>query len=315
MNDFAPATSYVHPYLARLQFLQNEDGGWGFNAGCASRVEPTAWALLALQEFASSFPVHETLDRGLRFLVAAQLTDGSWASAPGQSEGCWVTSLACWAFLEHPQHVASLLRGMSWLNADRPRDSGFWWRLARKLTERRRINDQSSALNGWSWTPHTASWVEPTCYALMALRSKAAASLANLQPRLKIAEAMLYDRMCPGGGWNCGNPRVYGAAGQPQVGPTVWALIALRGNSQRPEVGQSLDWLEGVQTDIQSPESLALAEIGLSVHGRQTATLTEKLQGFADFETVPWSVPATSWAALAFSATSQWLNVSSSAGS
>ena len=29
---------------------------------------------------------------------------------------------------------------------------------------------------------------------------------------------MLYDRMCPGGGWNCGNPKVYGVAGEPLVG-------------------------------------------------------------------------------------------------
>ena len=316
MRERASASSFVERvYLARLRRLQNEDGGWGFNAGCESRIEPTTWALVALHEFGSSLAVDETLDRGLRFLTGAQLENGSWAAAPGQREGCWVTSLACWALLAHRQHATSLLRGLSWLNDDRPRDSGFWWLLARKLTDRRRINAQNASFSGWSWTPRTASWVEPTCYALIVLRAEMAASPSDSRPRCKLAEAMLYDRMCPGGGWNCGNPRVYGVAGQPQVGPTVWALVALHGNSQRPEVHESLDWLDSIQGTIQSPESLALAHIGLGVYGRLNPVLTERLHSFHESETLPLSVPAIAWAALAFSESSQWLNVVSSTNS
>jgi hypothetical protein len=295
--------------------MQNDDGGWGFHAGYQSRIEPTAWALVALQEFASSLAGNETLDRGLRFLTAAQLENGSWAAAPGQQEGCWVTSLACWTLLPHRQHAPSLLRGLSWLNDDRPRDSGFWWQLARKLADRQRINAQSASFSGWSWTPRTASWVEPTCYALIVLRAEVAAPLSDLHRRCNLAEAMLYDRMCPGGGWNCGNPRVYGVAGQPQVGPTVWALVALHGNSQRPEIHKSLDWLESIQATIQSPESLALAQIGLGVYGRRNADLTERLHSFQDSEALPLSVPAIAWAALAFSENSQWLSAVSSTNS
>jgi hypothetical protein len=316
MREHAPVSSFVErAYLARLRNLQNEDGGWGFTAGCESRIEPTAWALVALHEFDSSLAVDETLDRGLHFLTGAQLENGSWAAAPGQREGCWVTSLACWTLLAHRQHATSLLRGLRWLNDDRPRDSGFWWRLARRLAGRQRINAQSASFSGWSWTPHTASWVEPTCYALIVLRAEGAASLSNLHRRGKLAEAMLYDRMCPGGGWNCGNPRVYGVAGQPQVGPTVWALIALHGNTQRPENHKSLDWLESIQGTIRSPESLALAHIGLGVYGRLNSALTERLRSFHETETLPWSVQAIAWAALAFSETSQWLHVVSSTNS
>lgn len=257
----------------------------------------------------------ETLVRGLHFLTAAQLEDGSWAAAPGQQEGCWVTSLACWTLLPHRQHAPSLLRGLRWLNDDRPRDSGFWWRLARKLADRQRINAQSTSLSGWSWTPHTASWVEPTCYALIVLRAGMAAPLSGVQRRCRIAEAMLYNRMCPGGGWNCGNPRVYGVAGQPQVGPTVWALVALHGNPQRPEINKSLDWLESIQTTIRSPESLALAHIGLGVYGRLNAALTKRLLSFHELEALPLSAQAIAWAALAFSENSKWLNVMSGTNS
>ena len=296
-------------YLARLRQSQKPDGGWGFYAEGESRIEPTAWALLALHdEFESSPPGKEALDRGLRYLSGAQLEDGSWAAAPDQREGCWVTSLACWALLAHKQYATNLLRGLRWLDDDRPRDSGFWWRLSRKLADRRRTNAQSASLSGWSWTPRTASWVEPTCYAMIVLREEAAAPLSSLRRRGEVAEAMLYNRMCPGGGWNCGNPRVYGVAGQPQIGPTVWALIALHRNPDRPENRESLDWLERVQDTIQSPESLALAHIALGLYGRQTATLAERLQNLQDSDTISWSVQAIAWAALAFRDTSDWLN-------
>ena len=46
---------------------------------------------------------------------------------------------------------------------------------------------------------------------------------------------MLYDRMCPGGGWNCGNPMVYGVPGEALIVPTVWALLALRDEPKKTE--------------------------------------------------------------------------------
>jgi hypothetical protein len=126
MRDPGPLSSFAaQAYLAPLRTLQNKDGGWGFNAGGESRVEPTAWALLALQEFSSPAAMDAVLERGVRFLIEAQLEDGSWAAASGQQEGCWVTSLACWALLAQGQYATSLVNGLLWLNNDRPRDSGF----------------------------------------------------------------------------------------------------------------------------------------------------------------------------------------------
>ena len=237
-----------------------------------------------------------------------QLEDGSWAAASGQQEGCWVTSLACWALLGQEQYRTSLRNGLLWLDNDRPLDSGFWWRLVRRLIDRKRINTQNASLSGWSWTPRTASWVEPTSYALIVQQAQTGAVTADWRRRCELAEAMLYDRMCPQGGWNCGNPVVYGVAGQPQVGPTVWALIALRAHSERPENRKSLHWLESNQEMLRSPESLALTHIGLSVYGRRDATLMENPDGFQESAALPWSVQAFSWMALAFSQSRRWLN-------
>jgi hypothetical protein len=295
-------------YLSPLRHSQNADGGWGFDAGRGSRVEPSAWALIALQEFGSPGVVEEAVERGLRFLETSQLRDGSWAASVDQKEGCWVTSLACWALGLHNRNLSSLQKGLHWLIEDKPGDAGFWWKLIRKLVDRKRINAQSSSLSGWGWTPHTASWVEPTCYVLIAQQVIAATPPAGLAKRCELAKAMLYDRMCPGGGWNCGNPRVYGVAGQPQVGPTVWALIALRDHSKRAENSESLAWLERNREKIQTPESLALTNIALKLYGKSNGAATDNAYSFQPSSALSWSIQALSWAALARSGNSNWLN-------
>lgn len=95
--------------------------------------------------------------------------------------------------------------------------------------------------------------------------------------RRHLAERMLFDRMCPGGGWNSGNPLVYGVAGIPRIGPTAWALLALRGHADRAEVQSSLRWLEGAYNRIQGGASLAVAHLCLRVHRRSLPPLAPAL--------------------------------------
>jgi hypothetical protein len=208
------------------------------------------------------------------------------------------------------QDSTNLQKGLQWLNGDKPRDSGFWFRILRRFAGRKSVSAQDPALSGWSWTPNTASWVEPTCYALLVYQVLSAARRSDARRRCKLAEAMLYDRMCPGGGWNCGNPRVYGVAGQPQVGPTVWALIALREYSRRAENLQSIDWLERNREKVHSPESLALTNIALKVYGKRDAAMVESAGPVQTSPVESWSMPALAWAALALSENARWLNKS-----
>jgi hypothetical protein len=120
---------------------------------------------------------------------------------------------------------------------------------------------------------------------------------------------MLLDRMCPGGGWNCGNPMVYGVAGEPQVVPTVWALLALR-DSGAPESKKSLDWLEANRGKVQSLASLALTKIGLDALGRSDPNLESSLAAsFRDKDFSVVNVPAIAWTALAMSNKQKWLRL------
>lgn len=310
---------------------QNPDGGWGFSPGLESRVEPTSWALLALHEISQSKPgeitppsyalasgetearAREAAARGFGFLEKVQLADGSWPSAAGQVAGSWVTSLACWALLARGDASPKLERGIRWLDEVKPGDAQFMWRFARgviALASRQRVNAQSDSYWGWSWTEGTASWVEPTAQALIVLRiARAASSSRENQQRQELAEKMLYDRMCPGGGWNCGNPMVYGVPGEPLVGPTVWALLALRPHAERQENQLSLAWLAQNWTNIQSPASLALASIGLQAYGRQIPEIRAALETLYAKDESALTVPVAAWTALALSGKMKWLNL------
>jgi hypothetical protein len=294
--------------LPYLRDAQNEDGGWGFQHRSESRVEPTAWALLALSESATDDSAADATAPGLQYLLRAQLTDGSWPAAAGQGKGCWVTSLACLALISQAQFHENLAHGLRWLANERPGEAGRWFRLLRRLTAVRRTVVQNDSYYGWGWTSGTASWVEPTSAALVALRNGLPELLpAQVQRRIQLAEAMLYDRMSPGGGWNCGNPLVYGVPGEPQVCQTSWALLALRNHPDRSEVQKSLDWLEASWGRIESPGTLALAHIALDLFGRKPADVRTSLCSFYEKNEVLWNIPAVSATILAMSDKHEWL--------
>lgn len=294
-----------------LRFLldaQNEDGGWGFHKVSTSRAEPTAWAVVALVEWASTQAHKDAAARAFHFLDAAQLPDGSWPSSPALREGSWVTSLACLALLGKNELSVNVKRGFGWLCKELPGEASLLHRIVRSVFARKKVGTQNESYFGWSWTIGTASWVEPTSYAIISMRATPPEWMsAAAKRRLRIGEAMLFDRMCPGGGWNCGNPMVYGVPGEPQVSSTVWALLALRQHPERPEVQQSLDWLQGKLGSIRTPASLALALVAMNAYGRPHPLLAESLQAIYEQDEIHWDVPEVAWAALALRGTQNWL--------
>jgi len=256
---------------------QNADGGWGYHAASPSAVEATAWALTALTSPRQTPAGASACLRARDWLLRAQLDDGSWPAFPGHPQGCWVTSIAAHALLVQGGSQSAVARGVHWLLNAWPAEGGVWWRLHATLFPSR-LARQDNSLRGWNWTPGTASWVEPTTHALMLLYSAPSQMLPALAAkRRRLAERMLFDRMCPNGGWNSGNPHVYGVAGIPRVGPTAWALLALREHAEREEVQSSLRWLARAYADIHGAASLALAHRCLTVHGRPVPALAPAL--------------------------------------
>jgi len=255
---------------------------------------------LALAKSSPSSIAEEATQHGRDWLIGAQLPDGSWPAQVGQPEGCWVTSLACLALQALRAAPEGVSRGVVNLCNTWSREGSLWWRFHRRFLVRKKIARQNDSLRGWSWTAGTSSWVEPTAYALILLRTVAAeCHPSTAVRRRRLGEAMLYDRVCPGGGWNSGNPVVYGVPGEPQVGPTVWALLALQDYRHRTENRESLNWLLRVYENIQGPGSLALAHICLEAYGQAAPAVEAALQRSYSTNRFLENVQVVAWATLA----------------
>ena len=296
--------------LSLLRSLQNPDGGWGFLAGGQSRVEPTCWAALCLSQTAKPDD-QDNHSRLIEFLHSHQLADGSLAMAPGMSAGGWVSSLACLALAGHAESDQHLRAGLSWICEDFPRDSSPWQRFMRVIRPDSHLAAQDDSLRGWGWTPKTSSWVEPTSFALMALGAAKAEQLPKTAgQRRDLATSLLYDRMCPGGGWNCGNPRVYGVDGDSLVLPTCWALLALRDAPERPGRALSLAWLQRQFSKIESAGSLAVARMTLENYGMPAPQAKRDLLEWTAQELGAEGVHVLAWAGMALDPSRRWPAVS-----
>jgi hypothetical protein len=261
-----------HACLSRLQGLQNSDGGWGFHANEPSRAEPSCWAISALFNSHQANSNHaiapESHRKAINFLRTSQLADGSWPASSQMTTGSWITSLACSVVRGDSQSANNVKAGIKWLCEDFPRDSSPFQRFLQSLRRKSHIVSHNDSYRGWGWTPRTSSWVEPTSFALIALREADPQYLPkNAAERRTLAISLLYDRMCPGGGWNCGNPRVYGVDGDALVLPTCWALLALSDAEEKPGRPLSLAWLQKEFPKIQSPGSLAVTTLTLQHYG------------------------------------------------
>jgi hypothetical protein len=298
-----------------LKNLQNADGGWGFHSGEQSRAEPTSWAVRALDSPEQGFKAGE-LRKAADFLHSKQLADGSWSACGGMKVGSWVTSLTCGVLASDTQSAQNVRAGLQWLSEDFPRDSSPWMRIVQRLRGDSRINSQNDSYRGWGWTPRTSSWVEPTAFALMALRDAPVEQLPkNASMRRDLAVALLYDRMCPGGGWNCGNPRVYGVDGDALVLPTCWALLALRGSEraaqkkdapEKPGRALSLAWLQKEFAKIESGASLAVARMTLENYGIQPPQAKRDLQDWTAQELAEQGTHVLAWACMAANPARRW---------
>jgi hypothetical protein len=192
-------------------------------------------------------------------------------------EGAWVTAAACLALLNDSENSHAVARGAQVLCRFQPKKYGIWQKLGSLIRPKGAI-DQDFSLYGWSWIPGTVSWVIPTAMALIFFRNLPQEQWPKgTAERIAVGEAMLLDRVCPGGGWNIGNPMVYGAAGIPLVEPTAWALLALQNQFNLPKVQDSVAWLECAVKMGDAAGALGAASIALEVHGRPTADLSDSV--------------------------------------
>jgi hypothetical protein len=244
--------------------LRAADGGWPYRRGGASRVEPTALVALALA------PGSDRAGAARAWLLNAQRPDGAFDAAAGADLAAWPTPLAMLALGTGAEAGAQSARARAeaFLLADRPAvilDPGAI-----------RV---SGTLRGWSWTRDAFSWVEPTAYALLALKkSPAGRRDPAVAKRVDEAERMLWDRMCEGGGWNFGNPAAFGYPIRPFPVPTAVAVIALQDHRDDPRARASLDTLRRIAPAEPSVLGLAWALACCRILGADAGDLQARLE-------------------------------------
>lgn len=262
--------------FACLQVLvdrQLPEGGWPFTAHAKQgAIEPTALILLGLP----SNLRHER-QAAIRSLLHAQNANGSWPAFSGDDpRGSGYTGLAVYALGRCAEQEAPTDRAIHWLLHSRGWESHWLLKWKFRTTDRQVRFDPDKF--GWPWMPETASWVVPTAYSLLALkRARGASEHKLLEFRIRQGVEMLYDRICPGGGWNAGNGVVYGSSLAPHPDATALALLSLLGEPLNDSTRASLDWLERRAESLFAPWSLAWAILALDAFHRPTRPWINRL--------------------------------------
>jgi hypothetical protein len=257
---------------------QLPNGGWPSTRSSAqAAVEPTALALLAL-------PPKSVLERrnAIAFLLDVQNRDGNWPAFLGDNEeGSGLTGLALYGLRRCGVEGAATDLAIRWLLRSQGRESHWLWKWKFRLFDRHVRFDPDKF--GWPWMPETVSWVVPTSYSLLALKNGSGAPRqALLQFRIRRGVEMLYDRICPQGGWNAGNGVVYGSPMIPHPDVTALALLALLGEPGDDLVTPSLEYLERRAETCFAPWSLAWTILALDAFRRPTERLIRRLAVVAE---------------------------------
>ena len=257
---------------------QNPDGGWGAVPGKQSNTESTALGLLALRSLADSSE-NPAVRKAEHWLSSSQRSDGSWPYGAGATAASWSTALALIALSDSGVEGERLVRAGNWILAQEGSKPGILAKLILALSFQKKAVHLNDDLIGWSWTPSSFSWVEPTSYCLIALKKiKSRLSAKAVKERLDQAELMIYDRMCEGGGWNYGNTAVYGDPLWPYPDITALALIALQNHKERSENQVSLRVLSKTAAITDSGLALGWSSICLALYGHDNSELRKRLE-------------------------------------
>jgi hypothetical protein len=246
---------------------------WTYGASSVPAAEPAAFAALALLAHGDV----EAALRPARWLAELQQAAGAVGVTRDERDPHWATSLALLAW-------SAMKRATSSSEFDARIDSAVHWSLAERgqTAPRSAMIGHDTTLVGWSWAAHTHSWLEPTCFFVLALRS---AGLAE-HSRTREAVRLLVDRLLPQGGANYGNTIVLGQPLLPHVQPSGVAMWALAGDRiSDPRIERSLAYLEKAIGPQTTPASLSFACLGLTAHHRIPVAAASWMVAALDDET------------------------------
>lgn len=227
----------------------------GYLADGPPATEPTAWAAIAL----ATAGRRDAAGRAADWLADQQARDGSLGVTPDAPAPQWPTSLAilAWHHVGPQRYREPIERAVAWC-----------LRTEGTTSPQHAHIGHDTNLVGWSWAADTHSWLEPTAFAVLALR----ATGHGAHPRCTEAVRLLQDRLLPGGGCNYGNTLVLGQTLLPHLQPSgvvAWALVGTAASD--PRLLLTLDYLEREVARPTGSASLAFALVALAAWGRRPA--------------------------------------------
>jgi hypothetical protein len=262
-----PSTDNLVDVLLRSR---NIDGGWGYYARKASRIEPTCWIALYLSRAERS--KKELANTGARWLVSRLRRNGFLDDATGESPNLGFNGLGALALRSAGTWSPELQRLLAALS----RTKGL-------AAAKNGASRQDNTLQGWSWIEGTFSWIEPTSWCLLALKKNATlVSSSDSSARIEEAERLLLDRVCLTGGWNYGNSNMLGQELNAHVPTTALALLALQDRREHPFVRKSLEYLVRERLSESAGMALALTSICLRVYGVPAPDVDERLSALGE---------------------------------
>lgn len=255
-------TTSLESLVSRLAQNQRGDGGFAYSPMGASAAEPTALAAISLAN--PAFGEQQRARHATDWLRAAQRRDGCVPVSAALGTPAWTTSLAILAWI-----VATNAGD----NREPIRRAADWLLRNQGLTSSVRLNEaqHDATIVGWSWVDGTHSWVEPTAYAVLALRSIGQGEHERTRDGLRL----LRDRVLPTGGWNYGNSTVLANTLRPFPETTGVALAALAAFEKTGPSEKSLAFLEAELPRIRSPLALGWGLIGLTLWNRRPGAASQ----------------------------------------
>ncbi len=261
---------------SRLEFLrasQNADGGWGYFRGKGSWLEPTSYAMLALDGTGSE----AALDRAWKLVRSWQLADGSFQPSGEVKRGSWVTAQAATLASVRGVNDASVHASVDWLLRVVGAEHNVWTRTGSFLHLIKARLDVSH--EGWPWLEGNATWIEPTAHTLMALKRVASQyRTAEVERRIRDGEALVLSRRCTDGGWNYGTPNMLYVDLPSFPETTGLGLLGLIGR-QQSEFPGALDLAQHFRAETKSSLGKAWLQIALRCHGKDAAAPAEGALG------------------------------------
>lgn len=253
-----PESQALIPTLRNTLIQDCRNGNaWCYRAGAAPAVEPTAFAALALGMLDHDDPA---VAAAVDWLARRQQPDGALGVTARSPQPGWPTA-------------AAVLLWSTIVDSERAKARAVAWLLEQSgLTvpaQADRVFGHDPSIPGWSWTPGTSPWLEPTASSVIALRKAGQSQHRRTREGLRL----IVDRAIPSGGWNYGNNAVFGHDLRPQPGPTGLALLALAGtNPPRSVVEPAIAYLGSRLPQTRAGMSLGWGILGLRAWNRGPAS-------------------------------------------